>query len=56
MKNAIFVKCYLHLLVCQVALLRRLIQEEIGSIVQNYNEEQEQELDDLWQEFEDSFK
>ena len=38
-----------------VTLLRRLIQEEIGSVVQNYNEEQEQELDDLWQEFEDRF-
>ena len=40
----------------QVALLRLLIQEEIGSIVQDYNEEQEQQLDDHWNDFEESFK
>ncbi len=39
----------------QVALLRLLITQEIGSLVQNYNDEQQHELDLQWEDFEDSF-
>ena len=39
----------------QVALLRLLITQEIGSLVQNYNDEQQHELDQQWEDFEDSF-